>query len=445
MKKISMLTITLCMILGLTACGGESKVKTRETEAATLEQEEIAEEIEVNGVLDIMEYAMVISSMQQMGCWNVCWDFLDADGDGRQELYMTAFAEDSERQHQFIADASGPYFKAHVATGAAGSSEFLTIYGYDSYILQDGYYTVGNTSVSYYEWNGSDWEEVFPATGAADYAVFPNPDPVTAWMNVGFEQAVSVLHDKLTKRENYMSDLRADFNGDGVDEYVYFYQGVANRWFGRLESDNNFGTEPYLEYRDYTWTTVVLSWDEERGQTCVRIGNFGEYNGLDVVVEGNIMTFNGEDYAYQQEGIPFLYQGVYDPYSPETISGSDVDLGIATLYVPDSWNGRVTMINEGMSVSIYESNDYALGGGGYIRTIGFSTEYDTGHPARTLYASMDVNGTTYYLYMEEPTDVPYIDFANIEAGMAISNEIDMQFLMDHIGAHQDYVLDWFIG
>ena len=398
--------------------------------------------------MDTMEYAIVVSSLWEMGCSDVSWDVLDADGDGRRELYMTAYADDTYRQSQLLADISGPYMTAHVATGAAGSSEYITIAGFDSYIMQDGYYTVGNTQVNYYEWNGSVWEEVQPATGDAAYAEFLNPDLTCTWIDLAFEQAISAIHPTLTGRENYMNDFHADMDGDGVEEYVYFYQGAANRWFGRLKSDSNMGSEYYLNYRDNTMTAIVASWDAGRGQTCLRVANFGEAYGLDVVVDGNIMTFNGEAYAYQKESTPFLYQGAYEEdvqTSDEVAVGTEIDLGYAVFTMPEEWNGRVTVINNGMSVEIYEVNDYALGGGGHIRTIGLSDQYESDHPARNLYASVEADGAVYFLYTLEPTDVPYIDMNNVAAGMTISEQIDMQFLMDHIRAKDGYKLDWFIG
>lgn len=403
---------------------------------------------QVDQAIDTIEYAIVVSSLWDMGCSDVSWDILDADGDGRRELYMTAYADDTFRQSQLLADISGPYMTSHVATGAAGSSEYITIYGFDSYILQDGYYTAGNTQVNYYEWSGSLWEEVHPATGAADDAVFSKPDLTCAWIDLQFDQAISVLHTSLTGRENYMSDFHADMDGDGVDEYVYFYQGAANRWFGRLKSDSNMGGEYYLNYRDNTMTAIVASWDAARNQTCLRVANFGEAYGLDVVVGGNKISFNGESYAYQREGTPFLYQGIYDEGVEdfgEVAVGSEIDLGYVTFTVPEDWSNRVETFTDGWSFDVYEINDYALGGGGFIRTIGLSDEYYSDHPARTLWGSVEADGVVYYIYTLSPTDVPYIDMNNVAAGMAISEQIDMQFLMDHIRAKDGYKLDWFIG
>lgn len=396
--------------------------------------------------LTTAEYAIVVSAMQQMGCSDVSWDIWDGDGDGNQELYLTAYADDNYRQSQLLADISGPYMTAHAATGAAGSSEYITIYGFDSYILQDGYYTAGNTQVNYYEWNGSQWEQVNPATGAADYAVFSNPDLTCTWMDIELDQAVSLMHDTLIERENFMGDFHMDMDADGIEEYVYFYQGAANRWFGRLKSDNNFGSEYYLNYTDYTTTAIVVNWNAERNQTCLRVANFGETYGLDVVIDGNIMTFDGEDYAYQKEGTPFLYQGLYEEeFIPEMMTGMEIDLGYIIFTIPESWSNRVATFTDGLSLEIYEINDYYLGGGGYIRTIGLSTEYESNHPARNLYASVEADGTVYYLYTLEPTDVPYIDMNNVAAGMAISEELNLQFLLDHIRAKEGYSLDWFIG
>ena len=55
---------------------------------------------QVDQAIDTIEYAIVVSSLWDMGCSDVSWDILDADGDGRRELYMTAYADDTFRQSQ---------------------------------------------------------------------------------------------------------------------------------------------------------------------------------------------------------------------------------------------------------------------------------------------------------------------------------------------------------
>ena len=104
------------------------------------------------------------------------------------------------------------------ATGAAQSAQYYrTPEG--TYGHYNGYHTVGNAEDNYRTWTGDCWKLTPGASGEA-VTTLPCPELYSHYSSASFAEASAALQEAYAFRSEYIDTVTADFDGDGVDEYV---------------------------------------------------------------------------------------------------------------------------------------------------------------------------------------------------------------------------------
>lgn len=418
--------------------------ETDKLEEKTDELEELKEEVgysSSNGsgdpiaALTQMEYAIFVAGLQDMGCEDVQWEMMDGDMDGEQELYAVAIANDWGRQSLMLADVGPAYCSSYVATGAAGDARYITADGYDSILMEDGYYSAGNPSICNYIWTGSVWEEVNSDLGNTKSAEFSCLDLNCTWVNTSVDEMTKALDRAYDAQGVLVKKLTADMNGDGLEEHIYILQNAANVWFDRLDVLNSFGDECYHGYFDTKATAIVVSEDEYDEAICVRMCRLEWYQGGIPEIKDGQLVLDGVVYDYQAEGAAFV-TGEILVEDEVTLADIIIDGKYIEVALPSDWNGhyRYEFYQES-DVAIYmifdELGSYEEFGGGHLFSICMVD------PAvdNAMYPSRENLGTVYLadkqfcLFVTYPTDV---QFSDATAAQYRSMEEDIDLILSSI-------------
>ncbi len=264
------------------------------------ENDEVSEEIKAK--IESIEYSFVLSSLRSQGAEDIGYKVTDGDGDCYDELFLEAITDGDYPMHtQFIADADGSnsQFWGYAPTGAAESSNFCTMDGYDTVLWNDDFSTIGYSESHYKCWIGTGWEEITELDGVAfDYdnkVDFDNPDLLNIEIQGEPMSIFAATKSYFKGREGAIDVGSADLDNDGMIECVYCVKGAGNRWFDKLEMENTTENQCTDGYHDDNLTVVIV--DETIDGVVLRPVLIS-YSGLNIKIIENTLSINDVCFNY---------------------------------------------------------------------------------------------------------------------------------------------------
>lgn len=307
-----------------------------------------------SGGLEKLEYAIVLAALQDMDLLSLSWTLNDADGDGNQELLMTALDPESFRESQLVLDADAMVFDSHTALGAYQLSEFVCTDDQSGWVLSHGGASAMNGGQFYYRWDGGSWllyngiewsveeeedgslvrnetlytdgevtdEGSFPFDGFDyqlpfdepywEYPVWDDPDLSDFRIDGKTGELMAVVHDYLLQRQGFLKWEKADIDGDGDDDRLYALVQAGEMWFDWAQGLKS-GSEQWLNFQDTAVTLVAMEQTPDGVRlrtvrldmshlTLEQLMNLDKNWSLD----GETLTIGGETYIYQSEGPLYL-------------------------------------------------------------------------------------------------------------------------------------------
>jgi hypothetical protein len=260
-----------------------------------------------------MDYSLILSALDEMGCKNTMWDLVDAEFDGYPELIVHTLASESGFPSQILVDAGSWCMESYTATGAAQSAQFcfdeLGRFG-----LLSGYYSAGADQEFFYRWSGFHWEQIptptdpygnpIPEEHFYQSVSLRCPDLSAQVCDPDPQQTAAVLNAAFRSRGAAAEYLIVDFDGDGTDEHLFLITGATNPFFSAVVGTSFWGDELHATYRDERISAVVVSTLADR--TWVRTVRLGPDALVDLSVGADGITIDERRYVYQSDGIPFV-------------------------------------------------------------------------------------------------------------------------------------------
>ena len=414
-------------------CGYKEKKELKKKEQELEEIKiEVGYSVDAKTLTARIDYAIYIAALQEMACTDVKWELLDGDTDGTKEIYISACANDTGRASMLFGDADIPYSSSIVATGAAGNTNYVVTDKYESYVILDGYYSVGNTEETYSVWNGDEWEVISEAPENVTQAEYTSEDLKTTRLEGNVDDVAKMLQTEIEKDKNYLETVKADFDGDGTEEVVFLIKNAADKWFENLAVMNSFGNEYYLGYKDQKATAVVVSGKDT--EVCVRMCRLAGYTQGKAEVKDDTLELDGVVYAYSADGEAFIAETIKDSaFGEESVMETTLDGRFIEVTVPDDWKGDyVYSLKENgaapdsIYMMFYEKTEYESSGNGHLFTICMvEASKDTHSEAdRREIGVLDVNGTSYNLYVTYPTDVQVMQGGPVERYQEMSEDVE---------------------
>ena len=348
--------------------------------------------------LRLLDYAALLSALEESGAGDSEWTLSDDDRDGHSELYInTVASHTSQRSTQLFADTDVSYLEAFTHTGAAGNSTFvgITLDTGDHLLWNSGYYTVGYTSINYRLWNGSGWdpfahlesmpafddegnvtgndgyaewngndispEEFYAVESSAVYsATFDNPDLSSHFVDREWRYVLAAIEQQLTEQGNTFEVVTADLDGDGQEEQVWLLPQAAQHWFDHLTYELLWEDECFLGYTDSSTTAIVAS--AEGTGVRLRTARLGSWDGNAPQVTDTGLNLSGTEYTYHTEGIAFT--------SGASASGRTLALEYIQLTIPEIWEDQYVVIPVGeYTWNFCSRSDYEQNGNGHVFTV----------------------------------------------------------------------------
>lgn len=228
---------------------------------------------------------------------------IDADKDGRKELFLEIESEQYPEKTTVLAfdTIENPVMSSVTHNGAAGDAG-IKLSSDNSVVLEYGYYTIGITENSIEKWNNNGWDSIGKFIGHLD----ENNELIVETANLNgvdfdtqeeFDSAFGKLdanehtefYGKLLskyystnngitlaeKYNQYLSDKfkedylfkTEDFDGDGDDEYAYVIKNFAGTWCDNLKTAGTDGyiMEDYINGLVNTGTVFIYADSDENG------------------------------------------------------------------------------------------------------------------------------------------------------------------------------------
>ena len=297
-----------------------------------------------------VEYGIVIAALNEMGMDKLNWTLNDADGDGKDELLVTALPYEAFRESQIVLDADSFVMDTHTAVGASQISEFVLLEGRKGWALSHGGASAMNGGSFYYRWTGDSWmlhtgidwtvEEVggeltrfeqiyeegtvikegrFDPFGdeSLNYA-YPGwtaptwDDPaMTDFVIPGNAALLLARLDGYAKtRYGGLGSLHSDYNGDGLVDGVYAIDAATKLWFGNI-SGLTEGDEPWAVFDDNMVTLVAA--ETAADGLRIRIQRL-DASALDLTspkdlsLENGVLTLGEATMVYAPQGDAFRWE-----------------------------------------------------------------------------------------------------------------------------------------
>ena len=299
--------------------------------------DEIRSDSYMGNISDI-EYAFILCSFRDQVISDLTYTCSDVDSDGDNELLINAITDEKNGMHtQFLADANEKSlynYWGYTPTGAAESSNYCTMDGYDTILWNTDFSTTDFDESKYYKWTGNDWEEIKELDNIAfDYknaAAFDSPDVLNIEISGDSKTILSEVNTYFEERDGAFSVGAADLDSDGQKENVYYVLRAATDWYEKLVMGNTTENQSFQDHQD-PYMTVVVADETEDGVVLrpVRV----HYRGTDIKIEQNKLYIDDTAYIYSdrqsQYSNPCLQTemnspgtyGSFDSLGNRTISG----------------------------------------------------------------------------------------------------------------------------
>lgn len=314
-----------------------------------------------------VEYAILMTALEDMDLAMRNWTLQDADGDGSEELLIAVMDNDyNYRESQLLVDADSMILDSHTALGASQYSEYVVAEGQPGWVISHGGASAMNGGQYYYRWDGEQWllytgisweveeksggrlirheavytdgeitekgEFSFESTDSLDfeypmwdYPMYDNPE-LSDYVAVGDPDALlSALDEYMDNRQGFLLAETVDLDGDGDAGRLYALYQAAGTWLDRAQGLIG-GSESWLNFQDENAVTLVSaerSGDGLRLRT-VRLDISHLTNQQMAKFEENYSLMDGAlgigglIYEYQPEGKLFVsqaeLQSEQDPY-----------------------------------------------------------------------------------------------------------------------------------
>jgi len=329
---IFMLLITMILLAGCSKKGTEisnpgivnqdnsqkdaQKESTEEVQKATMNDKQEDQKIDkinskdlFKGNISDIEYAFLLWNFRDQVVSDLTYTLHDADGDKRNELLINVITDKEIGMHtQFIADSNDTlfHFQGYTPTGAAASSNFCTIKGYDTILWNTEFATKDVEESKYHQWTGSDWKEVKELDGISyDYkktAKFNSPNLLNIEL-IGDQKSIMDSVDAYFKnRNNAHVAGESDLDGDGQIEKVYYVFKAGDDWYNCLRMKNTTENQSFRDHQDI-YMTVIIADNTANGVVLrpVRVS----YRGSKIEILQNSLFINGEKYKYTDKKSEF--------------------------------------------------------------------------------------------------------------------------------------------
>ncbi len=300
----------LCLMVLVSGCSKQAEVsdpegvpqQTAAVISATPDTQQGSDIGSYTGNISDLEYAFILWSFRDQVVSDLTYTLYDADGDGANELLINAITDEDNGMHtQFLADSNDTqyHFWGYTPTGAAESSSYCNMEGYDTILWNRDFSTLDYVESHYNQWTGRDWEEIAALDGVSfDYknaAAFDCPNVLNIEMAGEPEAIFSAIDAYFEKRAGAFHAGEADLDDDGNTENVYYVLSAADDWYESLRMENTTETQSFLDHRDI-YMTVVIADKTENGAVLrpVRV----KYRGNDVALNDNTLYINNEEYIY---------------------------------------------------------------------------------------------------------------------------------------------------
>lgn len=255
------------------------------------------------GSISDIEYAFMLSGFRDQIVSDLTYTCYDADGDGANELLISAITDEDIGIHtQFLADANAAsvyYYWGYTPTGAAESTNFCTLEGYDTILWNTDYSTNGFAESKYHKWTGKDWEEIKELDNTAfDYEnaiVFDCPDVLNIEISGDSKAILSEINAYFEERVGAFRVGAANLDGDGQEETVYYVLGAGTDWYERLAMENTTDNQSFQDHQDPYMTVVVA--DKTADGVVLRPVRV-QYRGTNINIEQDKLYINDTAYTY---------------------------------------------------------------------------------------------------------------------------------------------------
>ena len=310
MKKIYALLLCLIVLVSVGGCGkradstgaGSETEQNAATNASTTEVDKDGGNGSYSGSISDVEYAFILWSFRDQVVSDFTYTLCDADGDGENELLINAITDEDNSMHtQFIADSNDTrfHFWGYTPTGAAESSNFCMMDGYETILWNRDFSTMDYSESHYGKWTGSSWKAITALDGITfDYgnvAVFDCPNI----LNIGIKGDSKKIFDSadayFENRNGADSAGQADLDSDGQAEKVYYVLSAADDWYESLNMENTTENQSFRDHRDIYMTVVIA--DETSDGVVVRPVRV-KYRGSNIEIRENALYINDEEYLY---------------------------------------------------------------------------------------------------------------------------------------------------
>lgn len=297
----------------------------------------------VTDALILIDYAIVLDALRDMGAQSISWELADPDDDGTLELYVNLVVNNTYGfPTHIIVDPDSDISYAYAMTSAATKTNYVAVKGESGFCLSNKFDSVCYLS-SYYNWDGKSWvllsemscwlsdfenkiietpdddafwnnesvtSEEFLHLESTDVmpCEFSSPDIESIWIGDDLQTALNTLDNQLAKREDYVESIYSDLDGDGILEKVYFIQGAANKWHDTLTVDMQIGfdcdDESIMQSYSDSHVTVIVASSSGNGTLLRTMSlNEGKARNIQVQVDGFLM--DSKKYDYHTDGAVF--------------------------------------------------------------------------------------------------------------------------------------------
>lgn len=258
---------------------------------------------ELTEIFDDINYSALTATMEYRFKAIKNGYVIDADKDGRKELFLEIESEQYPYHTTVLAfdTIENPVMSSVTHNGAAGNAG-IKLSSDNSVILEYGYYSIGITQNSIEKWNNNGWENIGKFIGHLDSddelvveaaslngVDFDTQEEFVSEFNkLGVNEHTEFYGELLSKyystnngitlaekynqylsekfKEGYLFKTE-DFDGDGNDEYAYVIKNFAGVWCDNLKTAGTDGyiMEDYINGLVNTGTVFIYADSDENG------------------------------------------------------------------------------------------------------------------------------------------------------------------------------------
>jgi len=254
------------------------------------------------GNISDIEYAFLLWSFRDQVVSKLSYTLNDTDGDKANELLINVVTDEKiGMPTQFIADSNDTrfHFQGYTPTGAAASSNFCTMKGYDTILWNTDFATIDFEESKYYRWAGSDWKEVKELEGITyDYkktAKFNSPNLLNIEVTGDQESIMDSVDTYFKNRNNAHEAGESDLDGDGQIEKVYYVFKAGDDWYNSLRMRNTTDNQSFQDHQDIYMTVIIA--DKNANGVVLRPVRVA-YRGSKIEILQNSLFINNVKYNY---------------------------------------------------------------------------------------------------------------------------------------------------